>query len=44
MVKTEKASIYHNVKLLAYRNNINLYQLKDIKRGVKLIGGKFYLR
>lgn len=35
MVKTEKASIYHNVKLLAYRNNINLYQFKRYKKGSK---------
>ena len=35
MVKTEKALIYHNVKLLAYRNNINLYQFKRYKKGSK---------
>lgn len=35
MVKTEKASIYHDVKLLAYRNNINLYQFKRYKKGSK---------
>lgn len=35
MVKTEKAEIYNRVKLLAYRNKIDLYKFKRYKKGSK---------
>lgn len=35
MVKTEKSQIYHHVKLLSYKHNINLYQFKRYKKGSK---------
>jgi hypothetical protein len=44
MVKTEKALIYHNVKLLASRHDIDLYQFKRYKRGSKIYWKKILFK
>jgi len=44
MVKTEKAEIYHNVKILAHRYHIDLYEFKRYKKGSKTYWKKVLIK